>query len=271
MSGYPTNQELGAASSSAKSCVPHYIEVCSASHNGLVKAPKVESEKVTKAMVPREKNLRVRKLSALVMFLALGALGTQAQLNPDRRGVEITPFGGSRFGGVIDLNSSSNVDYLTIHSTWDYGALLDVDLVPHAQAEFMWNHQPTFLSAHDFLTGTTSRIGQATLDMYHWSFLYELLQPGAKLQPYLVAGMGFTNYNTHGIVSLGNEFSYNLGGGVKYFFTRHVGLRLEARYSPSRTTEGTALFCDPFFGCFPAHVHNYAEQGQANLGLIFRF
>ena len=213
-------------------------------------------------------------------LLTLGATSAQAQWSSSdsygggfwKRGVEITPFGGSRFGGVIDANSSTatNVDYLTIRSGWDYGAMLDVDVFPHGQAEFMWNNQPTVLGAHIPGSGST-RIGEASLDMFQWSFLYQFLQPGSKLQPYAVAGVGFTSYNTNGIIDLGNEFGYNVGGGVKYFFTPHFGLRLEARYSPSRTTQGYGEYCDPFYGCYTALVNNYAHQGQANLGVIFRF
>jgi opacity protein-like surface antigen len=215
-----------------------------------------------------------------ILFLTLGASSAHAQWSSSsssgfglwNRGIEITPFGGTRFGGVIDANSTqvSNVDYLTIRSGWDYGAMLDVDLFPHAQVEFMWNNQPTVLGAHIPGSGST-RIGEASLDMFQWSFLYQFLQPGSKLQPYAVAGVGFTSYNTNGIIDLGNEFAYNVGGGVKYFFTPHVGLRLEARYSPSRTTQGYGEYCDPFYGCYTALVNNYAHQGQANLGVIFRF
>jgi opacity protein-like surface antigen len=215
-----------------------------------------------------------------ILFLTLGASSAHAQWSSSsssgfglwNRGIEITPFGGTRFGGVIDANSTqvSNVDYLTIRSGWDYGAMLDVDLFPHAQAEFMWNQQPTVLGAHIPGSGST-RIGEASLSMFQWSILYQFLQPGSKLQPYAVAGLGFTSYNTNGIIDLGNEFAWNVGGGVKYFFNPHIGVRLEARYSPSRTTQGYGQYCDPFYGCYTALVNNYAHQGQANLGVIFRF
>jgi opacity protein-like surface antigen len=215
----------------------------------------------------------------LTGFLTLGASSAHAQWSSSdngygggfwHRGIEITPFGGSRFGGVIDVNSTSpsNVDYLTIRSTWDYGVMADVDLFSHAQAEFMWNQQPTVLGAHVPGSGS-SRIGEASDSMFQWSFLYQFLQPGSKLQPYAVAGLGFTSFHTNGIIDLGNEFAYNFGGGVKYFFTKHVGLRLEARYSPSRTTEGLGEVCE--FECFTEPVPNYAHQGQANLGVIVRF
>lgn len=215
-----------------------------------------------------------------VSFLTLGASGAQAQWSSSggygggfwNRGVEITPFGGSRFGGIIDAGSATNpdVNYLTIRSTWDYGAMLDVDLFPHAQAEFMWNNQPTVIGAHVPDAGST-RVGEASLDMFQWGLLYQFLRPGSKLQPYAVGGIGFTSYNTNGIINLGNELTFNVGGGVKYFFTPHFGLRLEARYSPSRTTQGYGEACDPFYGCYTETIHNYADQGQANLGLIFRF
>jgi len=45
----------------------------------------------------------------------------------------------------------------------------------------------------------------------------------------------------------------------------------DLRYSPTQTTSSLGLFCDPFFGCYTAEVHNYAHQGEANVGLIFRF
>jgi opacity protein-like surface antigen len=214
-------------------------------------------------------------------FFTFGATNANAQWSSSgggygggfwNRGVEVTPFGGSRFGGIIDAGSASNpdVNYLTIRSGWDYGAMLDVDLFPHAQAEFMWNNQPTVIGAHVPDAGST-RIGEASLDMFQWSLLYQFLQPGSKLQPYAVGGIGFTSYNTNGIIDLGNQLAFNVGGGVKYFFTPHFGLRLEARYSPSRTTQGYGEACDYFYGCYTETVHNYADQGQANLGVIFRF
>lgn len=214
-------------------------------------------------------------------LLTLGASGAQAQAwnssssaGPGfwNRGFEITPFGGARFGGAIDLNSSSptNVDNLGIRNDWDYGAMLDVDLFPHAQAEFMWDQQPTVLS-ENYFGGGSSRIGEASLSTFQWSLLYDFLQPGEKFQPYIVGGVGFTSYNTNGIIDLGNQLAFNVGGGVKYFLTPHIGVRLEGRYMPSRTTEGVGEYCDPFYGCYNATVHNYANQGMANIGVIFRF
>jgi hypothetical protein len=189
-----------------------------------------------------------------------------------QRGIEITPFGGTRFGGTINTeNTSNSVDYLTIKTSFDYGVMADVDLWQNLQAEFMWNRQPTVLGAHDSTTGATTSIGDATLDMYQWGLLYEFRSSEKKLRPFIVGGLGFTDYETNSLLPFGDKFAYNIGGGVKYFFAKHVGVRLDVRYSPSRSTSGTAVFFDPFFGPYEAQVNNYARQGQANVGVILRF
>ena len=215
----------------------------------------------------------------LVMMVALVLLASTPRAYGQYRaeyphiGVEITPFGGSRFGGVIDLNPSpSPINYLTIKSTWDYGVLGDVDLGSNAQVEFMWNRQPTELGAHNFITGVTTPAGDATLDMYQWGFLVAPLGNHAKLSPFFVGSFGFTHYGTSSVrLPFSDGYSFTFGGGVKYFFAGHAGLRLDVRYSPSHTTSSSGLVCDPFGFCFAATIPNHAHQGMANLGLILRF
>jgi hypothetical protein len=58
---------------------------------------------------------------------------------------------------------------------------------------------------------------------------------------------------------------------VKYLFAPHLALRAEMRWSPSDTTSSSTNFCDPGLGCFTTPITNHAEQGQANIGLEFRF
>jgi opacity protein-like surface antigen len=208
-----------------------------------------------------------------IMLLAILSLSFAASETRAQGRTELTPFGGSRFGGVVDIttNNVQNVDYLKIKSTWDYGVMLDYTLLPKFQVELMWDHQPTQLGAHVFNTNTIVGVTDATLDMYQFSGLYEFGYRHSKIKPFIVGGAGFTHIDSNGTLDFENRFSYNIGGGVKMFFSRHLGLRLEARYSPTQTTEQNAVVCDPFFGCFNTRTHNYAQQGQANAGIIFRF
>jgi opacity protein-like surface antigen len=208
----------------------------------------------------------LRKALFLALLLSLLCVpGARAQHE-----IEVTPFGGARFGGVIDVNTNS-VDYLPIRSSWNYGVTADYTIWPQFQAEFEFNHQPTTLDQHVVATGETLPLSSADIDMYQFGFNFALKPPEAKLQPFIVGGLGFTHFKADDELPFSNRFSYNLGLGAKYFFSRHVGLRGEARWSPSRTTQQDELFCDPFFGCETVAVSSHAQQGQANIGIIFRF
>jgi len=179
-------------------------------------------------------------------------------------------FVGARFGGNIAVNAP-NVDYLPISSSPNYGFNLAARMAPHLFAEFMWNRQTTTLSAHDVPTNQIVPLTDgAHLDMYQGSLLYEFWTH-SHLRPYAVGGLGFTHFNSLGILSFSDRFSYNLGGGVKYLFAPQIALRAELRWSPSRTTSSSTVFCDPFLGCFTTPITNHAEQWQSNVGLEFRF
>jgi opacity protein-like surface antigen len=181
-----------------------------------------------------------------------------------------SPFLGVRLGGRIAINTP-NVDYLGIDSSFNGGFNLGARILPGLYTEFMWNRQSTTLSAHDTQSNTmTTLTNHAHLDMYQVSLLYEI-PIRSRLVPFAVGGIGFTHFDSHGILSFDNRFSYNIGGGVKYLLARQVAVRSELRYSPSRTTTASTVFCDPSLGCFTTPVSNHAEQWQANIGLEFRF
>ncbi len=214
----------------------------------------------------------------LILFLIGTAPALHAQSDYNYGRYEITPFFGSRFGGNIDLSQQGNpnIDYLKIKSSIDYGIMGDITFWQNFQGEFMWNRQPTSLSSHNPTDNTFSRVTNMNFDMYQFSVLYNFLSPEKRLRPYAVAGLGFSHYGTapvdgQSVLGFSNRFAFNFGGGVKYFFNSHWGTRLEARWSPSHTTSGMTEYCDPFYGCYPATVANKAEQGQVNIGLIYRF
>lgn len=217
--------------------------------------------------------MALRRMLSLIFLLALMVPSAHAQ-----KGFELTPFGGSRFGGVIDLSSSGGpFDYVTIKSSADYGVIADYTLWENFQPEFMWNRQPTMLATHDYATGIRTDLTSANLDMFQFGFVYSLRSPEARLKPFFVGGMGFSHFGYANpsaaaeVLDFSNRFSYNLGIGAKYFFNRYVGLRLEGRWSPSRTTTAPAQYCSPYYGCYTTNVTNHAEQGQVNIGIIIRF
>lgn len=185
---------------------------------------------------------------------------------------EITPFGGYKFGGKIQLPSDPTFDYLPIKSSVDYGLEADYSIWPNFQAEFQFNHQPTDIDGHLIATGSSVFLTSADINMYQFDFAYNFKPTDAKLKPFFDAGVGWTQWKPGNQLPVSRTFSYNIGGGVKYFFSSHVGLRLDVRWSPSRTTTQNQPYCDPYSGfCGVIPVASHAQQGQINAGLIFRF
>jgi opacity protein-like surface antigen len=208
----------------------------------------------------------------LFLFLLVALVGVPSARAQHE--FEVTPLGGFKFGGNIQLppGTSSNSDYLPIKNSADYGAAFDYSIWPNFQAEFMFLHQPTDIDEH-FITGGQSFLTSADLNSYAFNFAYNLKPSEAKLKPFISAGLGFTNWRPTSVLPVSsNTFSYNIGGGVKYFFTDHVGLRAEVRWIPSRTTTQPEQYCDPFYGfCSTVPVSSHAQQGAVNGGIIFRF
>ncbi len=212
-------------------------------------------------------------LSLAVVSIAVAPAPASAQeayrIHEDTR-YTFSPFIGARMGGRIDVNTP-NVDYLPIDSSLNWGFNFGARIVPHLFGEFMWNRQTTTLTAHHTATGNeTTLTNNAHLDMYQANLLYEF-PTRTRVMPFVVGGVGFTYFDSHGVLDFHYRGSYNLGAGVKYLLAPQVAVRSELRWSPSRTTSASSVFCDPFLGCFTTPISNHAEQWQANIGIEFRF
>jgi len=224
----------------------------------------------------------MRSWKALIIAIIAFGLGATATLAQSKHEFEITPYGGTRFGGRITFNppatytnsanQTTTLDYIGLKSSFDYGVDVDYTIWPSFQGEFMWNRQPTELRAHDAVFGGLTDIGSANLDMYQGGILWELHGQEAKLKPFIAMGLGFTHFGTYGVLTgMNYRFAYNIGGGVKYALGSHVGLRLDVRYSPTHTTQQSGYEYDYYYGAVPVTITNKANQGQANIGVIFKF
>jgi opacity protein-like surface antigen len=209
-----------------------------------------------------------KALFLLLLFSFVGVSSARAQHE-----FEITPTGGLKFGGNIELgpNSSNGADYLPIKTSPNYGIDFDYSIWPNFQAEFMYLHQPTDVDQH-FPGAGQAYLTSADIDNYEFNVAYNFKPPDARMKPFISAGLGFTHWRPTSVLPVDSHtFSYNIGGGVKYFFTSHVGLRAEVRWIPSRTTPQLAEYCSIYYGCGTSLVYSHAQQGAVNGGIILRF
>jgi opacity protein-like surface antigen len=208
-------------------------------------------------------------LAAAAIFL-LSAVSAKAQAR-----FEIDPFVGYETSASYPISLSSGstgdpIDRLRVNDAAAFGTFLDYSVSENFQAEFMWNRNNTSYSAHDVLTNSYVSAYHSIIDQYQFGGLYMFRASDVKLRPYVAASLGFTHDENSNLTPDRTEFSYSIGGGVKYYATRHIGFRADLRYLPTYGSSSNELYCGPF-GCYYANVSHYLNRGSFTGGIIFKF
>jgi len=209
----------------------------------------------------------------LAVICLLAAISTSAQPR-----FEVTPFVGYETSASYPISVfgspggvSVPVDQLRVNDSVAYGTFLDYNLTENSQVEFMWNRNNTSYSAHDILTNSYFTAYHSDIDQYQFGMLYMFRSSEQRLRPYIAGSLGFTHDSNSNGTSNRTEFSFSVGGGVKYYLSRHLGLRGDVRYLPTYGSSSPATYCDPFFGCYNTSVSHYLNRGSFVGGIIFKF
>ena len=164
---------------------------------------------------------------AIAAVLSFGAFACFAQER-----FEIQPFGGYKYGGGVDVAGNPlGFSRINIDSSVSYGITGTFNPAARLGLEFLWDRQPTNATGKFSGGGTYPTKVGFTMDQYHGNFLFSFADHQSKVEPFLLVGFGASNM--HGGGSSTTKFSFGVGGGVKYFVTRHLGFRAQARYTPT--------------------------------------
>lgn len=185
---------------------------------------------------------------------------------------EVQPFFGGRFGGGFEVDAPvarphdfrfAEIDFASGET---YGFTAGYFVSQMVQLEFLLSRQQTGIEAAGV------KISDASHTQYHGNVLFHFTDEDAKVRPYVLVGFGASTVSPDlpGADSV-TKFSFGLGGGVKTYFTDHVGLRFQARLAPTYVTEDPALFCDPFGFCWAVDTAVYSYQTEATVGVTFKF
>jgi hypothetical protein len=104
-----------------------------------------------------------------------------------------------------------------------------------------------------------------TTNQVQGNAVYQFRGVEKLLQPYVFGGLGATFFSAPDLESEA-KMSWTVGGGVKWFPQRHLGLKAQARYNPTRLDDESASFCDPFGFC-----QSLLKHFEIGGGAIFRF
>ena len=187
---------------------------------------------------------------------------------------EFTPFVGYETSGSYPLSPTSTtvlVNDLRINGATSFGTFIGYSLTPNSQFEFLWDRNLTSYSLQTTPGAPYVKAYDSTVDQYQFGILYMFLGDEHKWRPYFAGGLGFTHEFNSGGNPTRLDFSYGIGGGVKYTLTHYLSFRGDARYMPTYANSGLATYCSAFYGCYTAKVSQYQHRGNFLAGLAFRF
>jgi hypothetical protein len=185
--------------------------------------------------------------------------------NAGAQSVEVTPFGGLRFGsGVSAIGGAPVVDD---DGGASFGAVVNIELGPpddgrkfealFSRASARVSIQPTFFSP------PVQAI--STVDHMMVGLVQEL--DSSRQRPFLSGLVGLTRYAAAGEMEL--LLTIGLGAGGKFLLTRHVGLRLDARGYMTIVDLGGVAICSG--GCVFAFRANPVFQADLTAGIMISF
>jgi len=156
---------------------------------------------------------------------------------------------------------------------------LRLGLIEHgAEFGFLYGRQLSSLE----VSGTTKRtIGDMAVSNYHGYFGYNWGDSDAKVRPYVLFGLGATNYASVSFTSVAGkalttsgetQFSTTMGFGVKLFPHPKFGFQGGMRWTPTYIkSDPGGYWCDPYWGCYMVGDAQYSNQLEFGGGVIARF
>ena len=210
------------------------------------------------------------KRAILAAAVLLMALPHAARAQHGLYRFEFTPTASYRFGGTLDGRETELFDAdLDVEDSEAWGVTFDIPLGSAIQLELLASHQSSRLQFDDGFFSGDLEFADIDVAYYHVGILWQW--GNGQIQPFFVASAGVANLDPD-IPGASSEsrFSASLGGGVKIFFSRNVGMRLEGRgfWSDLGSNDDRdhdhhdcGYYDDSCYG-------NEFAQGQASVGLI---
>ena len=200
-------------------------------------------------------------LRPLVFSFSMLALSLAAPV----QAVEVTPFVGQRYGGSFEgSNTGANFD---VADATAFGLALDFDLEPAKQIEVFLSRQNTNLTTSGSFTGNP--LFDLTIDYYHIGGLY-MFRVVDSIRPFVSGTLGLTRMAPdRADLTTENRLSLSLGGGVKIFFNKQLGLRFDASGIYTMLNSDLAVFCSG--GCTIKVKGRGFVQTEVSAALMMRF
>ena len=186
---------------------------------------------------------------------------------------ELTGHLGGQFNGGLDL-STSLFHRIEVGNSMNYGITAGYLMGERFGLEFQWNRTHSDTVAQPLSGATGVKLFNLNQDQYMGNFVFHFTDRESKLRPFAFVGLGASDLSPNrGSTTGATRFAAALGAGAKYNLSRHLGLRGQAKWSPTyiTTTDG-GYWCDPFWGgCWVVGESHYFHEFDISGGITLRF
>jgi opacity protein-like surface antigen len=218
-----------------------------------------------------------RVVAVIVAALVLTAGPAMAQGKVEVSGIFGWTFSDGVTGDSVTAPDGNKYNAVDLKDSMNWGLMFGVMANPNVEIGFMFNQQQSALR----LEGTKVRdLGDMSINSYHGYFGYNFGDADAKLRPYILGGIGATNYGAvnytdaagkPGSTSGATQFSTTWGAGVKFYPSAHVGLRFGMRWTPTYIKSDPGGYWCGYWGCYVTSSAQYANQFDFSGGVTIRF
>jgi hypothetical protein len=207
---------------------------------------------------------------ALLFIALLPPLSAQQEPEPKPLRFDFALFMGYRTNMTfpIDPQVTGTNPQVVLDASPSYGASFGGRPREEDLIEVRWARQDSYVHAEG-ITPLPAR-QRVILDQFHGDFSHEpyIEDWPSWAKPYVLASVGATHISGGTAINF-TRFSFGIGGGIRFYASRHVGFKIQAEWVPVFADPHVAFVCGP--GCI-IHVGGTASsQAEVLAGPIFRF
>jgi hypothetical protein len=207
-----------------------------------------------------------------ILLIAIPS-GLSAQESPETKPLrfDFAPFIGYRtsMSFPVDPHVSGTNPRFVLDASPSYGASFGMRLKNEGDlVEARWARQDSYVHAEE-ITPLPPR-QHVILDQFHGDFSHEpdIEDWPAWARPFVLASVGATHISGSTNISF-TRFSFGLGGGIRFYASRHLAFKIQAEWLPVYVDPNVAFICGA--GCIIHAGGTAISQGEVFLGTILRF
>jgi hypothetical protein len=219
----------------------------------------------------RKKTIGVFLVSMTLIFPLSLTLSAQQQADAKPLRFEVTAFLGYRTSisfPVAPYVSGTN-PRAVLDASPSYGVSFGMRLRAEEDlVEIRWARQDSYVHAEDIMPQPPRQ--RVILDQFHGDFSHEPLVEywPSWAKPFVIASVGATHVSGDTNINF-TRFSFGIGGGIRFYPSRHLGFKIQAEWVPVFVDPHVAFICGA--GCVVHVGGGVSSQGEVFAGPIFRF